>query len=372
MPITFIHSADFHLGAPLSRYGTWAAQKIQTAQFDALAETLAHASRHKVDFVLICGDLVDNRSPNRSVIDRFCEIVMGHAGLPIFVLPGTHDFLGEDSLFDSCEWATPFQNLNILNDAFSSPICLASANCHLYFKPNRANRSSGSPIAGLIRSNDPGFHVGLAHGSVAVGGLDVSNDFPITLKEIENSGLDYMALGHWHKPKVFQSGSITAAYSGVPQPISFGDPENGSVSLVTIDDSRRVSITPLVVSTVKFRVISKMIYHPAEAKELLEKSADPQTVLKIDLSYSDNFNEFIKVEQIINQVAERYLVISKENKGPAPSLPQPHLLHRDDNPPLLLAYLSELQRLKEADTPERGHLYDRAAEIGSAIIREAE
>jgi DNA repair exonuclease SbcCD nuclease subunit len=366
MPLSFIHAADFHLGADLRRFGP-ARKKLEDAQFHALEKTLQWAVKDDADFVLICGDLFDSRNPPPGILGRTGEIFSAFPQTQIFILPGTHDFLGESSVLaqESIGWTG--DNIVLLNNSAASPYQIAGSDVHLYFKPNLSNRSVTSPISGLVRQKKYGFHIGLAHGSLKIGALDFANDFPIDPIEIEKSSLDYLALGHWHKSRIEKYGSTTAAYCGIGQPIAYSDPEKGSVFFVKIEDSGKPNTTEGVVSSVTLKKVEETIYHPLEVARLLENLADPNTIVKLDLHYSDSFKEVREVTEIIDQNSKRFLLVHSDDNRVTNS--QVSFGGGENaNKQLIQAFRTELKHLREADSEERANLYEKAAELGIDLI----
>ncbi len=61
------------------------------------------------------------------------------------------------------------------------------------------------------------------------------DDVVITQDEIAASGLDYLALGHWHGAQVAKARGVTYAYSGAPEPVALDQDKAGKVLLVTLD-----------------------------------------------------------------------------------------------------------------------------------------
>jgi DNA repair exonuclease SbcCD nuclease subunit len=81
----------------------------------------------------------------------------------------------------------------------------------------------------------------MVHGSVAIPGKTERDEVVITTEEIAASGLDYLALGHWHSVQRGQAGSTVWAYPGSPEPVALDQAGAGNVLLVTLDerDGRR-------------------------------------------------------------------------------------------------------------------------------------
>lgn len=367
MPHSFIHAADFHLGANLRRFGP-ARARLEAAQYRALELALEAAVARRADFVLICGDLFDSRNPPPAVIERTKSILARNSEVMVYVLPGTHDFLSDGSIYSSSKSAWIPDNVIILNDEQPMPFPVPDSDTYLYFRPNRTNRSTGSPIGGIRRLVESGQHIGIAHGSFDLGGPGFSADFPVDPAEIEKSGLDYLALGHWHSPRVENFGQTTAAYPGIPQPISFADPESGSVFFVEIDGLSPISPEPIATSTIRLKRVSADIYHPQDIENLLDEHANEKTIIKMNLRYSDKLKETYAVKDIIAKAKTRFLLV-QENSKKRKSAGSISAVTDRINESLIDAYMAELKHLRDVDSPERAVIYERASDLGIKLIK---
>jgi len=365
MSVSFIHAADFHLGADLRRFGR-VRRRLDEAQFTALEKTLMAAVERQASFVVICGDLFHTRRPSAAVMSRAASVFDEFRQVPAFIIPGTHDFLSENSPLSSASSIPAPENVRILNDPGLSPLYFEKLNVYIYFRPNTTNRSTQSPIGGILRSGESGIHIGLAHGSLGTGSA-FANDFPLDPAEVAHSCLDYLALGHWHSPRIEKCGKTVAAYPGIPQPLSFSDPETGSVFHVTCGPGSTCIPERVETSTIRLKKLSATVYHPQDVKKLIDKAPDPNTILKLDLRFSDNCSERLEIERIIERAKSRYILVHEENhrEGQADSrLPSPGDVNRD----LINSYKAELERLRQADSPERAVIYEKAVELGTKII----
>lgn len=87
--LTFLHTADLHLGAPFRGLAkvspAWAARLVQAIAeaFDRVIDT---AVSHKVDFVVVSGDVFDESRASYGDYLRFFEGMrtLGKAGIPIY------------------------------------------------------------------------------------------------------------------------------------------------------------------------------------------------------------------------------------------------------------------------------------------------
>jgi DNA repair exonuclease SbcCD nuclease subunit len=367
MSLSFFHAADFHLGAKLRRFGP-AKTHLENAQYRALELTLEAAAARHADFVLICGDLFDSRNPSPAVIEQTGSIFLRYSEVTVFLLPGTHDYLSDGSIFSPSKQAWTPANVVILDGRQPMPLPVADSNAYLYFRPNQTNRSRRSPIQDFQRRNDKGYHIGLAHGSLKYGGPGVDSDFPIDPAEIEKSGLDYLALGHWHSPRIEICGRTVAVYPGIPQPLSFSDPESGSVSFVEIGETSPITPEPIATSTIRLKKVTADIYHPQDVENLLDEYADDKTIIKMDLRYSDKLKEASAVKEIIAKAKTRFLSV-QENSQKHKSAGSSSITTGEVNQALIDAYKAELEHLRQVDSPERTAIYERASELGVKLIK---
>ena len=94
----------------------------------------------------------------------------------------------------------------------------------------------------------------MTHGALAIEGKHQPNDQPIALNAATRAGLDYLAIGHWHKTQAYDNERL--AMPGTPEPDDF-DQDAGSVALVEIPATgERPTITRIDCSTFAWRSIT--------------------------------------------------------------------------------------------------------------------
>jgi len=118
---------------------------------------------------------------------------------------------------------------------------------------------SATTKPGLLR-------IGLAHGSVA--GFDVGGEAnnPIAPDRAQRAGLDYLALGDWHRTA--QIGSATW-YSGTPEIDRFNSQDQGQVLLVEISGpGAPPTVTPRRTGTYSWLAITEEISDTSEINNI--------------------------------------------------------------------------------------------------------
>lgn len=240
-----MHMADVHIGARYRDLGPAAAEQRER-QFAAFERALELAISEKVDLVLVCGDLFDsNNQPRRSVervAAQFARLAQRH--IPVVLIPGTHDAYDESSIYRVFDLPA-LAGLDADSDALvvltdeRQAVTYPALDTTVHGRVFRTKRAPRSPLAGFSPAESGAasrWHVGMIHGSLAVPGKVESDDVLFSEQEIAASGLDYLALGHWHSQLSGRAGSTTWAYPGAPEPVALDQDGAGSVLLVTLDE----------------------------------------------------------------------------------------------------------------------------------------
>jgi len=241
--LRLLHTADVHLGARHADLGDAAATQRER-QFAAFVATVDLAIAERVDLVLIAGDLFDsNVQPRRSVERVAHELArLVEARIRTVLIPGTHDVYDRSSVYRAYDLASlagskegdglitvltpdqPWAHLETLDAVVHGPV----------FATKRAPHSPLRDLA-AAKAPDTTWRIGLLHAAIAIPGRTDGDDVVITQDEIAASGLDYLALGHWHGAQVAKARGVTYAYAGAPEPVALDQDKAGKVLLVTLD-----------------------------------------------------------------------------------------------------------------------------------------
>jgi len=133
------------------------------------------------------------------------------------------------------------------------------------------------------------LHIGMVHGALAIPGKTDGDEVVFTEDEISRTGLDYLALGHWHSAIEGRAGNVTYAYCGAPEPVALDQDGAGQVLLVTLDDMggrHQVSIEPRRVGQTRKESSSwtSARSRPAGPDRNHRPEADPNLVLDVRLT----------------------------------------------------------------------------------------
>ncbi|MEX2528241.1 MAG: DNA repair exonuclease [Gemmatimonadota bacterium] len=226
--IRFIHTADWHIGAPFHRVTDPDHRaRVRLERQSAIGRMREAVREFEASFVLVAGDLFHSSSPSPSEVSQALSH-MGALGVPVMVIPGNHDHGGAGGIWSRKELkeqlAKAAPNVRVLLER--APMEVAGA--VVLPCPLLARGSSADP-AGWIRSLDfaslpPGPRIVLAHGSVqGFGGetaAEADDENPsagsshINLASLPMDEVDYVALGDWHGAKEV---GPKAWYPGTPE-----------------------------------------------------------------------------------------------------------------------------------------------------------
>ncbi len=238
--VRFLHTADWQLGMKGGNLGT-TAEVVRKTRIEACRKLLAMASEEKVDFVLIAGDLFENNAVSRDVVEQALSLFDEASGIPIYILPGNHDPFEPDSIYLQRIWRAAPSNVKVL--AEKKPMKLDGLDTILYPCPIQQKRSRSDPTDWIPKENVEQIRICIAHGTLEIG-LTTEPNFPINPRRVEESGLDYLALGDWHSLFIHKdpAGAQRTVYPGTPEATSFDERDPGHVVIIELNKGEEPKI----------------------------------------------------------------------------------------------------------------------------------
>ena len=240
--LRLLHTADVHLGARHTDLGERAAV-LRERQFAAFRASVDLAIVEKVDIFLVVGDLFDsNTQPRRSVERVAAELGrLARASIRTVIIPGTHDVYDGASIYRSYDLAGMARAASdwvVVLTPYLPEIVFPPLDAIVYGRVFDTKRSPRSPLAGLDAGSDTRatWKIGMVHGALSIPGRTDNDAVVVTEEEISKTGLDYLAMGHWHSAIEGRAGTVSYAYSGAPEPVAVDQDGAGQVLLVTLED----------------------------------------------------------------------------------------------------------------------------------------
>ncbi len=267
--LTFLHSADLHIGAPfrgLRAVSPRWAERLTQAIPEAYNRMINAALEHQVDFVVIAGDIFD--TAQASYGDYLCFFQglerLEKAGIPSYLCTGNHD--------PYVAWQHDYLALPAHAHLFpgdkpgfylyrrqSKPWCILGGRGYLNkVWPADQNIAAGITRAAAVEALGPQaaeapFGVGVLHT-----GLNLDNvKAPSNPLELLHAGFDYWALGHVHQPYVDNPDNPRLVFSGCIQGRDIKETGPRGVNLVTLKEGapNKVEFIPTASVTWNHRAV---------------------------------------------------------------------------------------------------------------------
>ncbi|TGB05306.1 metallophosphoesterase family protein [Halobacillus salinus] len=203
--LRFIHSADLHLDSLFKNkrhLPTKLLEQLRESTFRAFDKLIEEAIQHRVDFVLLVGDLYDEelRSLKAQIHLRNGFYRLDKHGIEVFVSYGNHDYVnGTKYTVDFPSNVHEFKHQDVESVPFTKD---GQHMANIYGFSYESRHVSDRKVESFQKEFGPLYHIALLHGSVDTRKEDHDVYAPFTLEELYNKQMDYWALGHIHKREV--------------------------------------------------------------------------------------------------------------------------------------------------------------------------
>ncbi|SFP72557.1 DNA repair exonuclease SbcCD nuclease subunit [Variovorax sp. PDC80] len=263
----FLHTADWQIGRQFASFDPEHAPILAEARIAVVERLAALALEHRVDAVLVAGDVFDAQTVSERTLRRLFNALAAYPG-PWLLIPGNHDAALAESVWTRAQrlGAVPSHvhlllapELRLFEAQGFAVLPAPLAQRHTYNDLTAWFDEADTP-AGLLR-------IGLAHGSVQ--GLlseDIDSANPIAPERAASARLDYLALGDWHGCKRIDARTW---YAGTPEPDRFKDNGSGQALLVEIDaPGAEPRVTQLQVGRFRWQAIAGVLQVATDADAL--------------------------------------------------------------------------------------------------------
>lgn len=235
--ITILHCSDIHLGAKIPFLKNNDTKKRRTEIMNTFRRVTELCTEKSVDVLIISGDLFENHGVDLSIINSAKRFLADIPKTIVAICAGNHDYLSADSPLSDNDWS---ENVFIFGRELQ----------YVEF-PNMKLRLWGASFdrtyidTPILEDSD--FRVPMdsytnvlvMHGDIVDQENSVSRYNPITIEQIGNSKMDYVALGHHHKTTPIERVKDTYyAYSGCPEGHGFDEQGQKGVYLGTVSKGK--------------------------------------------------------------------------------------------------------------------------------------
>lgn len=296
-PVKILHTSDLHIDWPFDKFIGASREQRRRDLFAAFEELCNLAINVQANVLLVVGDLFHSDQVDRhtaALVVSGLTKLRDH-GVRVVILPGNHDpgvagvlkknagLLENVFVFEGDDW-------QLFNEIEGVAI---------FGHPYTDGKKRLRVLPKLDLNHHTVFTVGMLHGTVS-GLLQAENDyFPITPKDIAESGLDYLALGHFHNCLECSSGQTISYYPGSPERLSFNNTAERKAVLVVLDNSG-VNAQTVILKARPYQLIN-IEFGQSELPEVynyIQRYADNNAVVRFNLSGLVGEEEILNIAQL--------------------------------------------------------------------------
>jgi DNA repair protein SbcD/Mre11 len=303
---SFIHAADLHLDSPLKGLKIFDKSYhslLQAASRSSLDRLVKEALKRQVNFVLICGDLLDGAWRDVRTGIYLCARLreLADAGIRTFIVSGNHDAV---SLLSS--------SLELHKDVTKFPeeqpftVLLEDLRVALHGRSYPQQHVGHEFVQSYPQACQGYFNIGLLHTS-----LEGDDGYaPCTPATLETKGYNYWALGHVHTFEIV-SRSPWIVYPGVIQGRSVREHGSKGVAFVKVKAGEVSELTHIATDTVRWcsatlhistcESLSDILAVVKEALQNLQKESDGR-VLVVRLTLEGFVQPSVELEKGIREI----------------------------------------------------------------------
>lgn len=279
--LRFIHAADLHIESPyrgISRMNAELGKTLIRLGFRAFDKLIQTCISEEVDFLLIAGDSFDSSNVSLSAQYRFIRGLqqLEEKGIPVYIVCGNHDPLSA--------WIKAInlpKNVHVFpgNEVTQEVVTKGNETLAHIFGVSFENREENRSLAEHFSVADPSiFSIGLLHGTFA--GMEHKNPYcPMSMEQLQRSGMHYWALGHIHKREVVHASKPMVIYPGNLQGRHFNETGEKGVYLVEVDAKNNPTASFVSLSEVVFLRETIVL----DEQDNLTATMDKIEQLKLDL-----------------------------------------------------------------------------------------
>lgn len=182
-----IHAADIHLGAEPEKGFAWAENRGKEI-WETFQRLILYTERAQADVLLIAGDLF-HRQPLLRELKEVNYLFACLSKTKVILIAGNHDYIKQDSYYRSFEWC---EQVSFLKSTGIEKREFPKLNLCIYGGSYYAKEDCEAVYNRTPALDERCINILLGHGG------DVKHR-PYDVVKLQESGFDYVALGHIHK-----------------------------------------------------------------------------------------------------------------------------------------------------------------------------
>ena len=259
MAIKIIHTGDVHFDSALSGFADGTKAKIRREEMKNTFSKIIEYGKN-ADMLLISGDLFDGKNVGCSTLEFLRNEFSKVKDVKVFISAGNHDPRTFDSVYETFDFG---ENVHVFA---TEPECIETDEADIYGVSFKASNDYRTLLPEIKIKNPDKINILVMHGNLS--GEDYN---PVKPQDIENSGFDYIALGHIHiHSGLLRCGKTFYAYPGCPE--GRGLDETGEKGVLAVTLSKGFAESTFIPTCERMYIDEKIDVSGAESiDDILEK-----------------------------------------------------------------------------------------------------
>ena len=196
-----LHVADVHLDSKLTRYlDNEKARERRNEILLTYRDAVRYAAENGVEVIIIAGDLFDVRKISATARDAVRDSIEQNPEMTFYYLRGNHDADGFVQAVMEKSGKLP-DNLKMFTREWTSYRFTSKDGTSIVVTGAEMDKENSSELTASLALDHSDFNIVTLHGQETESASKKDAEV-IPLREYKNRGIDYMALGHIHEPKI--------------------------------------------------------------------------------------------------------------------------------------------------------------------------
>lgn len=312
----FIHCADLHLDSKMTANLSKEKAKIRKIELlNTFKKMVNYASDNQIKGIIIAGDLYDTKNISATAKNAVIDEILNHPELDFYYLLGNHD---GDSLLSA--FSEMPDNLKLFNNSWTD---YKVENTKIHIIGIEISEENNSTMYDALTLNPNDFNIVVLHGQEAIHKSKDKN-VKISLRELKNKNIDYLALGHIHqyKREKLDSRGIYC-YSGCLEGRGFDECGEHGFVVIDIDDEKYTLKSEFI--NMASRQLYNVLVDVSEClttvevgnkinDRLLEENIEGKHMVKVSLVGKVDIECDINIELLTKQFEENYFFFKIKNE----------------------------------------------------------
>ncbi len=245
--LKILHTGDIHLDSAFTSLSPDEARERRAESRELFSKVIDIANAENVDAIILAGDIFDAYPIRPETAESFLRDLK-RAKAPVFITPGNHDPYSPDSPYRTLVFP---DNVHIFTDEALSFVELPEKAARIWGAAYKNEVYDERILNGFRVPEDDYINILTLHSNLYTDGYS-----PVSANELANSGADYVALAHVHKPtELLKAGRTHYAYCGCLEAHDFGECYDSGFYIVTVENGN-ATLSRRSVSDVSYREAS--------------------------------------------------------------------------------------------------------------------